>query len=188
MINLLPDIRKKQIQAARSNVLLIRYSVAMIFVVIALGGAIFVTNFLLTTLKEAAVRDAAENVAKVTDFGAVQAQASQFRTNLSKAKTLFDTEIKYSEIIARTANLLPAGTALETLTLDEDTLDKPMVLNVRVSGEAAAVALRNAFQSSGLYTNVSYGKLTTNNTGDANVYPYNLELNVTLNRAARPSR
>lgn len=184
MINLLPDAQKHQLRAARSNVLLVRYIMALLFVVAFLGIAIFATNFILTSLKREAQTDITANQAKVAGFATIQLQADQFRTNLSKAKTLLDNEIDYSKIILDTAHLLPAGTVLDSLTLDQSSFGKPIVLNLEVKGQDEAVALRNAFISSPLYSNVSFGTLSTNSDADANTYPYKLDLNVTLNKAA----
>lgn len=156
----------------------------MIFVIAFLAGAIVVTNFLLATAKANAATSITENQAKVANFNTVQTKATQFRTNLSKAKSLLDSDIKYSKIIVATANLLPDGSILDTLQLDESSFGKTMVLSVKVRGESQALALRDAFQSSSLYTNISYGKLTTNADADTVAYPYTIELNVTMNKAA----
>jgi len=184
MINLLPDAQKRQLRAARSNVLLVRYIMALVFVVAFLGIAIFATNFILTSLKKEAEADITANQAKVAGFATVQLQANQFRTSLSRAKTLLDNEIDYSKVIIDTARLLPAGTVLDSLALDQTSFGKPIILSLKVAGQNQAVALRNAFMSSPLYSNVSFGTLSTNSDADANMYPYKLNLNVTLNKAA----
>lgn len=184
MINLLPAERKRQILAARSNVLLTRYTLAMLAVVAILAVAIFVVNFLLTINKHDAEQTVTDNQAKVTNFAAVQSAASQFRTSLAKAKTLLDSEIDYAKVITETANLLPAGTALDELNLTAASFNTPITLSVKVKGEDQALALRNSFQSSLLYSNVSYGKLSTNTGDDAATYPYKIDLNVTLNKVS----
>lgn len=156
----------------------------MVFVIVFLTGAIFVTNFLLTSAKSAAETNISENQAKVADFNTVQAQATQFRSSLSKAKGLLDSATKYSKVIVATANLLPSGTAIDKLQLDNTSFGKAMVFIVKVQGESQALALRSAFQSSPLYSNVSYGKLSTNSDNDSSTYPYTIELNATLNKGA----
>lgn len=184
MINLLPDAQKRQLRAARSNVLLVRYIIALIFILAFLGVALFATHLILTSLKNEAEADIAANQAKVSGFGTVQANAAQFRGALTKAKTLLDNEVDYAKVITETAQLLPTGTALDSLQLDQTSFGKPIVLSIQIKGQDQAVALRNAFLSSPLYSNVSFGTLSINNGADANTYPYTIDLNVTLNKAA----
>lgn len=186
MINLLPNEQKRQIRAARSNVLLIRYNFAMVFVIVFLAGAISITSFILTSEKNTAEKSITANQAKIAGFNTIQSEATQFRTSLSKAKGLLDTSIPYAKIITETANLLPSGTALSTFQLDGNSFGKPMVLNIKVKNEDQALALRGAFQSSTLYSNVSYGKLTTSSDSDSGAYPFTIELNVTLNKVVTP--
>lgn len=155
----------------------------MIGVVLFLGVMIAAVNFLLSSQKATAQKDITQNQAKVSGFATVQTNATQFRTGLTRAKTLLDGNVDYAKAITQTAKLLPAGTVLTSYKLDETSFGKPMVLTVEVKGESEALALRSAFQSSQLYSNVSFGKLSTNSSGDSNAYPYTIDLNVTINKA-----
>lgn len=84
MINLLPQQEKKQIRAARTNVVLLRYSMLSFGAVIFLLGAVLVANFYLDTSEALAEEAIQDNVAKEGQYAQVKSQAESFRSELSK--------------------------------------------------------------------------------------------------------
>lgn len=185
MINLLPLDQRRQLRAARTNVLLFRYSIGLVFVAVALGLSVGAGYFLLTNEMKSADTTIASNQSRVGNLSAVQAQADEYRKNLADAKTLLDSEIQYSKIYLELAHIMPEGTALDTLTLDPSKIGAPLTLPVKIKGEQQASSLLTAFRGSTLFNNsASYGALTANAGSDSATYPYVITINVTINKGA----
>lgn len=185
MINLLPTEQQRQLQAARTNVLLFRYSIGMIFAAVFLALAVLAAFLLLTTMKQGAEVTISNNQARVGNFGTVQVQADSYRKDLSDAKSLFDSEIQYSKLYLAIAQVIPAGTALENLALNPTTVGAPQTIPVKIKGETQASDLLSAFQHAPIFNNsASFGKLTMNTGDDSFTYPYIITINVTINKEA----
>jgi hypothetical protein len=185
MINLLPADYLRQLRAARTNVLLLRYSIGLILVAISLALATLAVFMLLGSLKTAAQNTIASNQAKVGNFTSVQSQADAYRQDLSDAKLLLDNEILYSKIYLEIARIMPAGTALQSLDLNPSNIGTPLSLPVKIVGERQATSLLSAFRSSAIFSkSASYGALTPNMGTDSTAYPYIITINVTIDKGA----
>ena len=181
MINLLPPEEKRQLRAGRSNTLLIRSNFfmlgAVVFVVLSLG----VTQFYLTTAKSNSEKIIAENKQKVSDFAAVETEAAEFRSNLATAKQILDKEVVYTKVILEIAHLMPSGTILESLSLDPSTFGTETSIAAQAKSYDNAIALKDAFQKSNLFTNVHFENITVN---EGATYPFTVNLNVTIKKDA----
>lgn len=185
MINLLPTDYLRQLRAARTNVLLLRYSTGMFLAAICLALATLAVFMLLSNIKTAAESTIASNEARVGNFASVQSQADVYRQNLSNAKILLDSEIQYSKIYLEIARIMPVGTALESLDLNPSNIGTPLSLPVKIMGEKQAASLLSTFRSSAMFNNsASYGALTPNTGSDSGTYPYVITINVTINKGA----
>ncbi len=179
MINLLPQVQQKEIRAARSNTLLLRYTILLVCALAFLGGSIGITYISLTQAAEQADVTKRENEAKVIDYQATQNAAAKLQSDLASAKSLFESEVRYSKALTRLSNLFPEGTAIDALQLDANSFSQQMTLNVQVRDQAAAEALQASFTSSPYVSGGTLGKISTNNSGR---YPYTVELLFTLSR------
>lgn len=181
MINLLPPETKRELRAARSNTLLVRYNLflvgALVFMMIAIG----IVYVYLSNTKAGAEQVIAENKAKVADYVTVETQAKEFRTNLQTAKQILDQEVNYSKVVLEFASLMPAGTILETLTLDSATFGTPITLNAKAKNYESALALKDSFQKSALFTNVHFQSISG---GTDPGYAVSVSLNVTIKKEA----
>ena len=109
MINLLPDEQQKDIRAARTNTLLLRYLILLVGAMIFLLGAFGVTYLSLTSSARQADEVRAENEQAATGYQETHAAATQLRNNLFSAKSLFENELRYSKMLLRLSALLPEG-------------------------------------------------------------------------------
>jgi Tfp pilus assembly protein PilN len=183
MINLLPNEEKRQLQAARTNTLLIRYNVALAAAVVFLGMALGFVYVYLGGAKTSAEQTINENKQKATGYAAIESQAQLFRNNLTIAKQILDNEVTYTKVILAIANILPAGTTLDKLSLDSSTFGTPTVISAQAKSYESALALKNAFQQSPLFSNVHFQSITSN-VGATNGYPYTVNLDVTIKKDA----
>ena len=181
MINLLPPEEKRQLRAARTNWLLMRYNLLLIGAVIFLALAIGVAYVYLTAAKANAETVITENKAKVVDFTEVQAEADAFRSNLTTAKQILDNEVVYTKVMLAIAALMPSGTVLDKLNLDSQTFGTQTTLAARTSNYENALKLKEAFQKSPLFTDVHFQSI---NSGGVAPYPLMVNLNVTIKKDA----
>jgi Tfp pilus assembly protein PilN len=180
MINLLPPDEKREIQAGRSNILLLRYNILLVISVGFLMAAIGIVYVYLGNTKAGAEQTIKENQAKVVDFAATEKEANEFKNNLSIAKQILDKEVTYTKVILDISALLPKGVVLDSLNLVAKTFGTPVTLNARAKNVDSAIALKTAFQNSPLFSNVNFQSISTGE-GD---YPVQVNLNVTINKEA----
>lgn len=179
MINLLPPDAKSQLRAAQSNRLLLRYTLLLTVAFVFLLSSLGVVYIYLMNTSAAAEATIASNRSKVSDYAAVQSQATAFRQNLTGAKQILNNDVAYTKVILEISKVLPGGVVLDTLTLDSKTFGTPMSLAARVRDYPTTLALKNSLQNSNLFSNVSIQSITGGNEG---TYPLSVALNVTINK------
>lgn len=184
MINLLPKDEKRQLYAARTNTLLVRYNIALAASITFLGLAMAVAYFYLNTAMATSRQTIIDNEARATGYATIQSQAEVFRSNLSTAKQILDAEVAYTKVTIAIAGLMPPGTILDKLNLDSSTFGTPTVLTAQAKNYDNALALKDAFQKSSLFSDVHFQSITTGGTGEASGYPYTVSLNVTIKKEA----
>lgn len=179
MINLLPPEGKKQLRAARSNVLLLRYNflvlAALLFLVVGLG-AVYVY---LTAQKQAAEATISDNTQREGAFKTVKEDAAQFQNELKSAKTILDSQVSYSQAFIRISALMPDGTALkDKLDLTETILAAPITMTVKIKNEAAAQTLLNTFKASKYVKNIVKNSIGIG-SGD---FPYTMDVTIVFKK------
>lgn len=182
MINLLPDDAKKEVRAARTNVKLVNYLIILGLGVIFLGGISTGVYFILLSNEADAKALVAENTSKSATFSSVRSDADTIRASLSSAKLILDNEVAYTKVMIGIAAVMPKGVVLEKLTLSPATFGTPTTIQAYAKTTAAALALKDSFQQSPLFSNVTLESLATGaQTGE---YPITINLGLTINKAA----
>lgn len=183
MINLLPNQEKRELQAARTNVLLIRYNAiwlgAVVLLTLATGGVYAV----LANEKAAAEQTISENEAQAQEFAATSSAAEQFRNNLTTAKTILDNEITYSNVLVEIAQIVPSGVVLENLDLDASTFGNSTTFSAKARSYDSALSLKEAFENSSIFTDVNFQSISTAEE-DNGGYPVSIQLNATISKEA----
>jgi len=179
MINLLPDEMKKDLRAARTNTVLLRYNIMLIFAVLFLAGALAIVYVFLSTMKTSAEQAIKENVVKEQSYVAVKQEADIFKNNLSDAKTIFDEELSYSRALVRYAQLFPDGTATNNIQFSPTSFNTPMDVSVKITGQSAAQALVKSMTTSPYVSGFSNKSITISKDGS---YPYTMEVSFTLKK------
>lgn len=181
MINLLPFEEKRQIQAARTNVLLLRYALLTLGAMVLTGLMVGAGFVIMSTSKAEAEKKIALNATKESSYNSVKADAQTFRTNLSTAKTILDKEVNYTKVVIAIAQTLPAGIVLDNLDLDANTFGTPFVLSAKAKSYDDGLALKSALEKSTIFSNVSLQGMTLASSSD-DAYPVSVQLNVTINK------
>lgn len=188
MINILPPEEKKQLRAARSNSLLIRYNILLVGVFVFLALAIGFVYIYLSSTKTAAENLITENKTKVASYDDVAEEAADFRKNLQVAKQILDREVTYTDAVVDIAQAIPSGVVFDNLSLDASTFGTERTITAHAKSYGRALALKDAFQKSDLFSNVHFQSITTGGSnGDSSSssapgYPVSVTLNVTINK------
>jgi len=183
MINLLPPQEKKELRAARTNVLLLRYNILLICSVGFLGLATGITYVYLSTTKASAEQAIHDNNAKETAYTTTKVQAGTFRNNLATAKQILNNEVTYSKVIVGIAQLLPPGVVFNSLNLDAGTFGTQTTFALKAKSYQQALALKDAFEKSSIFTDVHFQSIATADSA-SDGYPISIELNATIKKEA----
>lgn len=183
MINLLPDTYKKELVAARQNVLLLRYNFFLIGIAGFLLLACLSVFLVLTTTKSLAEATSNENSAKISNYAGTIKDADEYRKNLETAKKILANDVSYTQLAFAITEILPKGVVLDTLTLDAKTFGTQTTLLAHAKDYATVGALKSAFEKSPLFANVHLQSITaTSDEGSNTAYPLSVSLNVTMQK------
>ncbi len=183
MINLLPYDAKSEIRAARTNVILMRYIIVLAAAIIFLSVVGFSVYTVLMDTKTNAENTIKDNLAKASSYATYENEAASLKNSLSNAKVILDKEIRYSKVITGIAALMPAGTVLDSLNLSTTSFGTPTTLTIYAKNTASALAVKDSFQSSPLFSNVSFVSISSAAQQQTD-YPITSSLSVTINQGA----
>lgn len=185
MINLLPPDERNQLRAARANTLLLRYNIIMVGILVFMVIALATVYFYLASAKAHADSVVSDNNARVTSYAQVSAQANTFRSSLTDAKAIISKEVLYSKTLLAIAQQLPPGVVMDTLSLDATTFGTPTTLALRAKDHAAALAAKDAFQKSPLFSDVHLVNIALSaagGSGSAAQHPWTVSLSVVMSK------
>ena len=182
MINLLPADYKKEIRAARSNVILLRYNIttlaAIVFLVLICG----VFYVILSENKRAAEQLNNESIAKAQAYNDTKVQADQYRQNLKTAKQILDNEVNYTSLIFDITKLLPTGVVLDGLSLQAADFGKQTVLVAKAKNYDAVTKLKKNLQEASIFEKDSvYFQNINDGTGIQASGPYPISVSISVN-------
>lgn len=183
MINLLPEETKKQLKAARWNVILVRY----IFVIVIAFGFITLVSYASSILL-AQTRSSADSLIESTDtnapeFAETQAQINELSTTLSGARTILDSRVSYAELLRTIGGQMPEGTVMRELEIPEAALNgQAVTVEILAETTEAAATLRERFQSNPRFQSVNLESISE--TGGETGYPVTATLSFTITRGA----
>lgn len=183
MINVMPDDLKKEIRSARVNVVLTRYIVVILlafsFLVLLLGGSYVV----LTQAKASAQALTNSNQARNAVYNTTKTQVTALSSRLSEAKSILDQEILYSKVLKNIGQQMPVGTVIDSVVLDTASFSgTPLSLKAYAKTNDAAAALRQKFQSSPIFSKVTFDSVS--DTAGIAGYPVSVSMTLTITKAA----
>lgn len=183
MINILPDDTKVQLRAARSNVLLLRYIFVVILSSAFLGFVIYGSYWLTNQTKDSYQQLIEANDTKAAVYSSTKAQVDSLSASLSEAKGILNQELLYSNALTNFASQMPANTVIDEISLETASFGAaPMTLKIYAKTTNDAVTLRERFQASPFFSNVSFQTISDSSAGLAG-YPISATITLTLNKA-----
>lgn len=184
MINLLPDNEKREIRAARTNVLLLRYNFLLVVVAALLLAGCGIVYAALSAGKATAEETNRSNISRASEFASTKKQADEYRQNLETAKKILNNEVIYTDLAFSITKLLPAGVVLDNLTLSSSDFGTQTTLSAHGKDYDAATAMKAAFEASNLFSDVHFQTITLGDTAGTG-YPIGITINVTINKATQ---
>lgn len=183
MINLLPQDYRRQLLAARSNTLLVRYIILMaivIFVIIVeLAGVYWFFNNSLAN-SQASI---AENERRTASFQSTRQNAQLFSANLATAKQILDQQVSYVKIFTILSDSMPDGTIIERITVDPSQFGVPTTVDTRSKTYMKAIEFRQALNSTDVFVDTNFSSISLD-AQDQSGYPYRSTYNVTFKKDA----
>lgn len=185
MINLLPISLKKDIKAARANSVLVKYLTVLIFGAIFLAVISYGAFLILDSLKSSASNIIQDNTSKSAKYLELKSQVQQADNEISSASNIINQEVKYSKILTRLANIMPAGTVIDQVSLGNDIFLTKSSITFYASSANAAATLRNNLEKStpnGLFQSVTLQSLSGSDKSTVSGYNNTLTIDVIFNK------
>jgi len=184
MINLLPVDKKAEIRAARTNLILVRYIFILLLGIAFVLGSMYVTRTILGLTEDSSEKTIASNDVKAGVYSSTQAQVDALSASLSSTKVLLDSEVRYSKVFVNIAQLMPPNTVFGKLELNSGSFgNTPTSVKVYAKTSADAVALRENFEKSSMFSGVSFQTILESGSG-IDGYPVSVDMTFTINRTA----
>jgi hypothetical protein len=144
MINLLPDVEKNDIDAARLNVILVKLiiflSIAMIFL------AIFCAS---TYLSLNSRKQAYENEIKA---GETSSSTDDIGTVIANTQTIFSRQVSYSDLITDIGASFPNGASMSVLSLNQNIINQPFEVELKSTSNMMIPIITNNLIAKNLLT------------------------------------
>ncbi len=177
MINLLPYDTKKQTRAARMNVIILRYIFILLISAAFIILSCAVVYYYLNNTKTSSTGKVNNN----TSSSVTQNQTASVSTDIATAKNILDGQVSYSDVITGIAAALPAGTVLESLSLNDSSFGT--VTNLKILSRSAdnETKLKDNLNTSTLFSNYKL-ESTSPNQNNSSGYPYTINISLTINK------
>lgn len=183
MINLLPPETKRQIRAARTNVVLYRYCLLILATALLLGGVFGVGLWSDINDRNLAEESKADTQTAAAPYAKTKSAAESFAKDLTTARTILGGNTSFSKLVLDIAAIVPPGVVLNNLTLGTAAkADTPLDISGRASSYGAAVSLKNSLEASPIFEKVNIVNVTQTDVSGQNVsdiakrYPFAVSL------------
>ena len=181
MINLLSTENKSAIRAARTNVILARYMGIIAIAIVFLMAVLYVSYTVLQQTMDTAENRISANTTKAGVFSTTTQQINALSAQLNDASLLLEQGHSYSTILTNLGQMMPAGTIIESLEINETNLtnNEPVEIVAYAKTEESAALIQQQLQTTPIFTQVKM--LGTNASTGINDYPVKVTLSVVFN-------
>jgi len=184
MINLLPTASKQQLRAARTNIVLINYLLLLGFAVVFLVAACFVSYLFLVDTKTTAEKIIINNQSITSTKSSSVNNSNLMNIEFANARNIISQQVSYSDIIMDIGNVLPEGVIIDSLLLNNNTLNSPVIIKAHAKSYDNTAILKTNFQNSAQFSNFSIKSQVMNQNGLSG-YPVEFSFEVTINRGVK---
>jgi len=185
IVNLLPQDSKRIIRAARNNVSLVKIILCLgfgvLFLIFVCGGLYLYLN----QSKKNVERSSSTNSAVTVNSASAEAEtkANSIKASLQSAKTLLDAQVSYADIMTSLAAVMPSGSVVDKLSLNNDTFGKNITIAARVKSPDTITEMKSNIEKTKLFSNFTSDKIESVQSG-ATGYPFSVMISLTINKVA----
>lgn len=181
MINLLPDSTKNEIQAARHNVLLLRYIGITLLAIAALFGVMYSSYLILTDTKASAENIIDSSTIEADVYNDTKAKVNQLSSQVTDAQAVMQQEVNFSHILTEMAALMPEGTVIKDIELSTASIDSPLSIVIFAKTTDSLLNMQKSFQNSPMFLSVDFQTIGESD-GSVPGYPNSVTMTVIINR------
>lgn len=187
MINLLAPEMKRQIRAARINVVLLNYCVILSLTAVAVVGIFGAGTWVTMQERAEAETRKAQAEQDAGQFAKTKQEAESFANDLKQAKTILASEVSFYDLITRIAAIVPEGVILSNFSLGTNVLATPITINAKARSYEDAVKLKNSLADSPIFDVVNLSNASQEQTNAAQNpvgarYPVSVTLSATFSK------
>lgn len=181
MINLLPYDNKKQIHAARFNVVLGNCLTLVICAIIFMTLSCVSSYAYINKLKASANTTTSTNNSD-SDSVATLSKANNIRADLANAQTVLNNRVSYYKVLTTITSALPTGVILDSLSVKDTTINSPITLSFHSKTNDISNTITKNLRNNPLFSNAVVKSINTT-SDNQNGYNYVITVVVNINRA-----
>lgn len=178
MINLLSYNEKRQITAAKHNIILLKSSIfllcALIFIILACWVA---SSFIQNIIADQTTSDN-----KSDESLSVLSQAETIESDILTANNAITQRVDYSNVITALTAAMPTGTIIDILSASSSTTSSPVQLTLHANDSNKGTELKANLDKTGLFTNVTV-KSVASASASLSGYSYDITITFLINKA-----
>lgn len=176
MINLLPIDIKKQTKAARTNSILLNYSVILLFASGFLAFVCVSTFIILKNIESSSAKNSS------TPYSIAKSKVDEINTKIAGAESIMNSSVFYSGILTSIGNVLPTGVIIKSISLSNNSINSPINIKLNAKTNELATQLKDKFIGP---TFSGYNLIeTTSDPSDSTGYPVIINITVSINRTS----
>lgn len=183
MINLISPDHRKNIQAAKSNTMLMSYIQILLLALLVIAATITGSYYFLALQRDSAAEIASVEQASVKDLEPYQKKAENLATSMTAIAGVFDNDVSFLQLLQELGRNMPSGAALNGFTVSTETTDSPLVATAYINTEAQGVVLLENFRKSAVVTEVTL-RTVQKLEEPVGAYRYSATYEVVLNKEA----
>ena len=164
MINLLDANAKRELKAARLNVVLVTYCAVVLLALICVALLALFSHWWLSNQTTLANQVKATNEAKTAPYADVRAQAADFSANLGKIQSVLTGHSHYSTALLNIAASLPSGAKISSVSLSPTFVTTPLSITAITPTNQSALALKEKLSTSPIYSKVTLDSVNCGGT------------------------
>lgn len=184
MINLLPDSIRQERRFGRLNVFLFKQVIG-IGAVAALAVGFMLSGLQLVKNDEQEIANSIETLtAQYQELSDAELEAKDVNQRLASINTLFEREVKFSDLLQEIAGSIPLNTRLKSLSLTGDK-SEPLQIVAEVARQDLAAVLQKSLVDSEVFEAADILSINPGETNDTGVIlNYDVTLEAELTGAA----
>ncbi len=167
MLNLLSTQSKKELRAARFNLVLRNYYVMLLATVALFGGVFGMGLFITNQQKDKYDMQKSTAQQEAAKYDATNKAAEKFSKDLAIDKVILASDVRFSKLITDIAGAVPSCVILGGLTISATNLTGPLAITGRACSYNDAVRLKNSLETSPLFENAKLVNITATDPGTA---------------------